>query len=67
MPADQGRRLQHNQGLAPVEPAGEPDHNDASSIGCPLGLAIALLIQCQLFPEKEVLRGEGGIWAQAQE
>jgi hypothetical protein len=67
VPADQRHRLHDGQCLPPIEPAGEPGHRNPGGIGCSPRFGIALLIQCQLLPQKEVLGREGRTGAQAQE
>ena len=67
MPADQGRRLNNGQRPPPVEPAAEPDQGHLGGVGGSSWFDVALLIQGQLLTQKEVLRGEGGTGAQAQE
>ena len=55
MPADQGRWLAHDEGLAPVKPTGKPDQSDPRGIGGALRCDMALLIQSELFAQKEIL------------
>ncbi len=66
MPTDQRRRLHDDDGLAPVEPASEPDQGHSSRLRGATWLDLAFLIQGQLFAQKEVLRLEGRTGAQAQ-
>ena len=62
MPAGKGLRLHNGQRLTPVEPATEPDQGDTSGIGRTPGFDVALLIQRQLFTQKEIFgcQGSGG-------
>ena len=66
MPADQRRRLNNGQRSPPVEPAGEPTQGHSGRVGGSPRFDVALLIQGELLAQKEVLRGKGGTWAQAQ-
>jgi hypothetical protein len=54
MPADERRRLDSGQGWPPIAPASEPDERETRGIGGTSGFDITFLIQCQLFPQKEV-------------
>ena len=66
MPADEGGGLRNGQGLAPVEPACEPDEDKAGGIGRAFRLDVALLIHSQLFAQKQVFRSQGGAGTQAE-
>src|SRR5215510_10940168 len=59
MPAEERRRLDNGQGLPPIEPASEPDECETRGVGGTSGFDIALLIQRQLFPQKEVFCCKG--------
>jgi hypothetical protein len=54
MPVEQGRWLYDDQGLSPVKPVDEPDQDEAGGIGGTLRLHLALLIQRQLFAQKQI-------------
>ncbi len=66
MPACKGRWLHNDEGLLPVEPAGEPGQGKAGRIGRASWCDVTFLIQGELFPQKEILRGEGGAGTQAE-
>ena len=51
------------QRLPPVEPASEPNQDHAEGMGRSSRFDLALLIQRELFVQKEILGGEGGAWA----
>jgi hypothetical protein len=55
MPADERRRLDHGQGLPPIESAGEPYEGDPSRMSGALWFDVTLLIQRELFAQKEIL------------
>ncbi len=58
MPAEQGGWLHNDKGLPPVEPPTEPGQGETGGIGGAPRRDVALLIECQLFAEKEILRRE---------
>ena len=58
--------LHHGQGLAPITPAGEPDHARGGSRRGTPWQHVALLIQRELFAEKEVFRCKRSTGAQAE-
>jgi hypothetical protein len=66
MPADEGGGLHNGQGLAPVKPAREPDQGKAGSIGGTARFDVALLVEGQLFTQKEVFRCEYRRWTQTE-
>jgi hypothetical protein len=67
MPTGKRCRLHQGRGLPPVEASGKPDQSETSGIGRTLRFDVALLIQRQLFTQKEILCSKRGAWAQAQE
>ena len=66
MPADQRRWLHDDDGLTPVEPAGEPDQGHSSRLRGTTWRDLAFLVEGQLFAQKEVLCRQGRTRAQAQ-
>jgi hypothetical protein len=54
MPAEKRLGLHDSQSWPPVEPAPEPDEGETRGIGGMSGFDVALLIQRQLFPQKEI-------------
>jgi hypothetical protein len=67
MPTGRPRWLHHGQRVPPVKAAGEPVQGASGSVGGSSRLNGALLIQCQLFMQKEILCCEGRAWVQAEE
>ena len=67
MPTGQPRWLHHGQRVPPVNAAGEPVQGDSGGVGGLSRLNGALLIQCQLFMQNEILCCEGRAWVQAEE
>jgi hypothetical protein len=66
MPAEQGGWLHNDESLSPVEPKAEPSQGETSGIGGTPRCDVALLIECQLFAEKEILRRECSRKAQTE-
>ena len=66
MPAEQNSWLYNDEGLSPVEPSAEPRQGETGGIGSTSRCDVALLIECQLFAEKEILRRECCREAQAE-
>ena len=64
MPTEQCRWLHDDEGLSPIEEAAEPDQSNTNSVGGAPGCGVTLLIQRELFAQKEVFCREG--WAGAQ-
>src|SRR5919206_4480600 len=60
MPAEQGLRVDHSEGLSPVEPAREPDQGDPGRVGGTFGFDVTLLSEGKLFAQKEMVRREEG-------
>jgi hypothetical protein len=58
MPAEQGRWLHNDESLSPVEPTAEPSEGETGGSGSTPGYDVALLIESELFAEKEILRRE---------
>jgi len=58
MPAEKRLRLDHSEGLSPVEPAREPDQGDPRRVGGTSGFDVTLVIQGKLFAQEEVFRRE---------
>jgi hypothetical protein len=67
MPADQRSWLDDDQSMALVQPAGKRARGDAGRMGSPFGFGLAFLVEGELFAQKEVLRREGVVWAQAEQ
>jgi hypothetical protein len=63
MPADKGLRLDHSEGLSPVEPARESDQSDPGRVGGTFGFDVTLLIHGKRFTQKEIFRRENRSWA----
>jgi hypothetical protein len=53
--------------LTPVEPAPQPDEGEAGGIGGTPGLDLTLLVQGELFAQKEIFCYQGSRWTQTQE
>ena len=66
MPPGEGFRLHHRQGLAPVEPATQPDESETGGIRGTFRLDVPLLIHGGLFAKKEILRRQCHRRAQAR-
>jgi hypothetical protein len=66
MPTDECLGLYHGQGRSPIKPLAEPDQGDSYGIRSTPRLDMALLIQRQLFAQKEILCRESRAWAQAE-
>ena len=48
--------MDNYQRLAPVEASGKPGQREPSGVGRTLGFDVALLMEGQLFPQKEIFR-----------
>jgi hypothetical protein len=66
MPMEKRLGLHYRQGLPPVEPATEPDKGKARRVGGTPRLDVSLLIQRELFTQKEILCGQCRAKAQAE-
>jgi hypothetical protein len=66
MPAGKGVRGDKRSGVAPVEPAAEPDEGKAGDMGSTPRWDVSLLIQRKLCPQQEILSGQGGTQAQPE-
>jgi hypothetical protein len=64
MPTHQCRWLHDDEGLSPIEEAAEPDQRHTDGVGGTPGLGVTLLIQRELFAQKEIFCRQG--WAGAQ-
>ena len=53
--------------MPPIKPTGKPDQAKTSGRGGLSRFHMALLIEGQLFTQKEILGGEGGAGAQGEE
>ena len=58
MPTDQGVRLDHDEGVPPVEPSTQSGHDPARRVRGPMGFDPALLKQGELFSQEEVFGGQ---------
>lgn len=58
MPADESIGLDNDEGAPPVEEPSENDHEQPRRVDCAARLDCALLVQGQLFAEKQILGGE---------
>jgi hypothetical protein len=60
MPADQGRRLDDQQGGPPLEESGPEDKSDTSGIREPTRSDLTLLIKRQLLAKEQIFSGQRG-------
>jgi hypothetical protein len=67
VPAGKRRWLYHGQGLAPVEPASEPDQGETGGGGGAPWLDVTFLIQRELFTQEEVFCRECRTGTQTEE
>src|SRR5262245_42469278 len=67
VPADECCRLHQDQRMPPIKPAGKPNEAKTDSHGGLSRFHMALLIEGQLFTQKEILSGECGAGAQGEE
>ena len=58
MPAEQGRWLHNDEALSPVEPTAEPRQDETGGSSGTPRWDMTLLIERELFAEKEILRRE---------
>jgi len=67
MPTDQGRWLHDDEGPSPIEEAAEPDQRNTDGVGGAPGRDMTLLIERELFAQKEVFCREGWAGGQTEE
>jgi hypothetical protein len=67
MPTDQCCWLHDDEGLSPTEQAAEPDQSLTGGVGGAPRRGVTLLIQRELFAQKEVFCCEGWAGAQTEE
>ena len=60
MPPNKGVGLDHAECAAPVKEPAQSGHHEPDRVGRPVRVRFALLEQCELFTEEEILSGQSG-------
>ena len=66
MPPNQCSRLNNNESVTPIEALGELSHSEASSGIGGFSRGIALLVQGELFSEKQIFSSYRIVWLKQQ-